>query len=246
MAGGTENVSLWESEQVGTPRFPTSPLSRLLGFTFGLWCFAARAADTNAVLNGWLAAQTNCRTWQADFTQTRALRTLVQPLTATGHVWVAMPDRFRWELGSPAQTIALRQPEQLCVIYPLLKRAERYPLGQQQAGPWRDALALLDASFPRDRAEVESRFRVSSLTGTNGLWRLGLQPRSAAARRMITEIVVGLGTNDFALANTEMVFADGSRMRNDFTNAVVNAPLPETIFHWQPPADFTVTEPLSP
>ena len=59
------------------------------------------------------------------------------------------------------------------------------------------------------------------------------------------EIRVGLATNDFALVSTELVFADDSRMRNDFTNAVVNAPLGPAVFDWQPGPDFKVTEPLA-
>ncbi len=34
-------------------------------------------------------------------------------------------------------------------------------------------------------------------------------------------------------------------MRNDFTNAVVNAPLDEKLFQWKAPADFKVTEPFA-
>ncbi len=39
-----------------------------------------RAADTNAVLDAWFAAQANVHTLSADFVQTRTLKTLVQPL----------------------------------------------------------------------------------------------------------------------------------------------------------------------
>src|SRR5436190_8655940 len=90
--------------------------------------FAARGAETNSPLTAWLAAQPNIRTWSADFIQTRALKSLTQPLTATGQVWFAEPNRFRWELGHPPQTIAVRAPSELLVIYPRLKRVERYPL----------------------------------------------------------------------------------------------------------------------
>jgi len=205
----------------------------------------ARAADTNAVLNAWFAAQTNLHTWTADFTQTRMLRTLTQPLVATGHVWFATPNRFRWELGAPAQTIALRQAEQMWLIYPKLKRAERYPLDAKTPGQWREALALLEAGFPRSRAEMQSRYRLLSLAETNGTWQLALQPASAFARRMMKEIRVGFATNDSSLASTELIFADGSRMRNDFSNAVLNARFAETIFDWKPETDFKVTEPLA-
>src|SRR5436853_7123535 len=104
----------------------------------------------------WLEAQKNIQTWTADVTQTRALKTLSKPLISHGHVWFTAPNRFRWEIGSPAQTIAVRQPEQMLVIYPRLQRAEKYPLNGQAAGPWKDTLALLEAGFPRSQAELES------------------------------------------------------------------------------------------
>lgn len=206
---------------------------------------ASRAADTNAVLDAWLATQTNLHTWTADLTQTRTLKTLTQPLTATGHLWFGTPNRFRWELGSPARTIAVRNADEMFVIYPRLKRAEKYPLGGNAAGEWRDLLSLLDAGFPSNRADLDSRFQVLSLAETNGAWQLTLQPRSAFARKMMREIRVGLATNDFSLTSTELVFVDGSRMRNDFTNSVLNPAFDEKIFNWTPDPDFKVTEPLA-
>src|SRR5262245_23984784 len=61
--------------------------------------YAAEISDHSAALRSWLAAQTNIQTWSADFVQTRTLKALAQPLTASGHVWFAAPNRFRWELG---------------------------------------------------------------------------------------------------------------------------------------------------
>jgi len=213
-------------------------------FVLGVWCSAGPAADTNAVLNGWLSSQTNLQTWTADFVQMRTFRTLTQPLVATGHVWFASPNRFRWELGSPAQTIALRQADEMFVIYPMLKRAEQYPLSGHESGQWREMLSLLEAGFPRSRADLDSRFRIMSLTETNGAWQLALQPISTFARRMMKEIRVGLATNDFSLNSTELVFADGALMRNDFRNPVINSSFDKALFDWKPPPDFKVTKPL--
>src|SRR5439155_15779050 len=105
------------------------------------------ATDTNSLVSSWLGAQTNIQTWSAEVIQTRTLKSLTQPLTATGHVWFAAPNRFRWELGAPPQTIALRQADQMLVVYPRLSRAEKYPLTGDHTGPWRDTLALLEAGF---------------------------------------------------------------------------------------------------
>ena len=211
---------------------------------FCVAAFVSRAEDLNGLLDRWCSAQTNIQTWSADLIQTRSLKVLTQPLVSVGKVWVAPPNRFRWELGQPAQTIALRQPDQLLLIYPRFKRAERYPLNEAQPGPWKDALALLDASFPRNRTDLESHFRVLAARQTNSLVQLALQPKSAAARKFISKIEVSFHTNDYSPAATELKFSDGSSMRSDFTNTVLNAPLPEGVFQATLEPGFTVVEPL--
>jgi outer membrane lipoprotein-sorting protein len=205
---------------------------------------SARATGPALVLDTWFSAQTNLHSFTADVIQTRTLKVLTQPLVSTGKVWVVIPNRFRWEIGQPAQTIALRQPDTLFLIYPRLKRAEKYPLNGNQPGPWRDALALLEASFPRSRADLESHFRVLSVTQTNANWELRLQPKNAQARQMMAEIGITVRTNDFSLAATEMKFADGSSMRNDFTNIVLNPVIGDDIFDAKLDAGMTVVEPL--
>ena len=204
-----------------------------------------RADETSSVLYRWFTAQKNVHTWSADFVQTRALKTLTQPLVANGHISFAIPNDFRWELGQPVQTIALRHGDEMFVIYPRLKRAERYPLGAGAPAEWRDTMSLLQAGFPHDRKDFEAQFQILSLAATNGVWQFSLQPKSVFARRMMPELRIVLATNDFSLASTELVFVDGSRMRNDFTNAVLNPTLDGKLFEWSPPADFNVTYPLA-
>jgi outer membrane lipoprotein-sorting protein len=131
------------------------------------------------------------------------------------------------------------------VVYPRLKRAEHYPLGVGTPTEWRDTMSLLQAGFPRDRKEFDAQFQILSFAETNGAWQISLQPKSVSARRMMPELVIGLATNDFSLASTELVFVDGSRLRNDFTNAVVNPPLDDKLFQWSPPADYKVANPFA-
>src|SRR5205823_8310981 len=68
----------------------------------GVWCFSgawslvfgvfllgasssfAANPQNAAQLSTWLSAQTNIQSWSADFVQRRALKSLTQPLTATG------------------------------------------------------------------------------------------------------------------------------------------------------------------
>jgi len=218
----------------------------VLAACFGfLPLFASQAgAQINPLISSWLAAQTNIHTWSADFVQTRRLKSLAEPLTARGHVWFAEPNRFRWELGSPAQTIAVRAATEMLVIYPRLKRVERYPLTGSQNNQWREALDLLEAGFPRSETELATRFKIAAQTITNQTCELTLQPKSAAARKMMPEIRLAFHTNDFSLSETELHFADGSTLRNDFDKADLDPKIDPAIFEPKIDPTFKVVEPL--
>jgi outer membrane lipoprotein-sorting protein len=211
----------------------------LLGLTLSL-----PAAELNPAVASWLAAQTNIQTWSADFVQTRTLKSLVDPLTTTGHLWFAEPSRFRWELGHPAQTIAVRAPEGLLVIYPRLKRVEKFSLTGLQTGPWRDALALLDTGFPRRAEDLQKQYNIVSQTVKDGAGELVLQPKSAAAQRMIPQLKIQFDTGNSSLRGTELQLADGSSMRNEFQNPVLNPPIDPQLFAPIIPSDYKVVEPL--
>jgi outer membrane lipoprotein-sorting protein len=209
-----------------------------------LFSFGAFGADTNAFINDWLAAQSNLKTWTADFTQTRTLKTLKQPLKSQGHLTFAAPNNFRWQLGDPAQTLAIRNSNEMTVVYPKLKRAERYPLGGAGNEPWRDALALMDAGFPSSRSELDRRFKLVSLQVTNEVAQITLEPRSAMAKKFMSEVQLFLHTNDFSMAANQLQFSDGSILRNDFTNAVKNPDVSSEAFDVRIAGDYTIVEPM--
>ena len=144
--------------------------------TFSL---ATRADDLSPQVVAWLDAQSKIHTWTADFTQTRRLKSLTQPLTAHGKVSFAEPNRFRWELGNPPQTIAVRAPDELEILYPKLKRVEKFSLNAQQTGPWREALSLLEAGFPRSRAAIRQRYCRATRRGNARQGNYALRPSAA-------------------------------------------------------------------
>jgi outer membrane lipoprotein-sorting protein len=225
------------------------PIAYRLPLALLLWLVVAGAharqpERPSPLLVRWLASRTNLLTWSADVTQVRSLKTLAQPLTAHGQVWFAAPNRFRWELRTPSQTIAVREPDQLLVIYPKLKRAERFALHGPQAGPWKDTMALLEAGFPRSQLELEGHFHVLSQSVTGEICQVALQPKAASARRLMPQITLAFSTNDFSLHATELQFADGSTMRNEFSNARINPPLEASLFTPQPDPDVKIVEPM--
>lgn len=218
----------------------------LWSLVLGAWSFSARAADTNALISTWIAAQTNIHTFSADVVQTRTFKSLSQPLTAYGHVWFEAPNRFRWELTNPVPSIAVRGPEEMLVIYPKIKRAERYPLTGEQAGQWRDVMKLLDAGFPRSEADVQSQYNILSQQVTGDVCELTFQPKSAAARKLMPQIKIGFSTKNSTLTSTELQMADGSTMRNDFKNTELNPKIDESVFAPKLGNDYKIAEPFKP
>jgi len=225
----------------------TSRKHRRLTFVLAAAFSMTQAHSNPAPEEGsWPESQAKIHTWKADFVQTRSFKSLTHPLTAPGHIWFKEPNLFRWELGKPPRTIAVRTPKELLLIYPLPKREERYPLTADKTGQWRDALALLETGFPRSRAEVDARFQTVSEAVTNGMLEVVLEPKSSEARRFIPRFKLEFATNGFSLRASQLFFPDGSYLRNDFTNAVLNPEIDEAVFNPTTPPDFIVTEPMSP
>ena len=218
----------------------------LAGLVFSTHSEPAKAGTTNlAIVSTWLNSQTNIQTWTADVTQIRSLKTLTQPLVATGHVWFAAPNKFRWEIGRLTQTIAVRKSDEMLVIYPRLKRAERYSFAAQAGGPWKDTLALLEAGFPRNEADLNRQFTITTVSVSNEVCQLNLQPKSVSARHMMPQLGISFSTNDFVLRATELHFADGSTMRNDFSHPVLNPPIDQKLFAPELPPDYKIVEPMT-
>jgi outer membrane lipoprotein-sorting protein len=201
------------------------------------------ADGSDEVIQSWLAKQTNVQTWAAEFTQTRTIKTLTQPLVSTGQVWFAAPQNFRWELGAN-QTIAVRNGNTMLVIYPRLKRVERFDFNEVKSGQWKDTLALLQTGFPRSKTDLHNQFTIAGLDRTNEVQVLSLEPKSAAARKNIPRIKIFIDTNDSALRGTELQFTDGSSMRNMFSNIKTNVTIEPQLFSTNTPPDYKVVEPL--
>lgn len=222
-------------------------LTVIIGLAPRLLSSAESAQLGKEALHRWLAAQTNLTTWSAAFRQTRHLKAFTEPLVSTGRVWFAAPSSFRWELGGAMpQSIAIGSGERLTLLYPRLKRAEIYDMaGGGERNQWKDSLSLLKVGFPRSPEELWSQFRALGVAAEAEAVVVGLEPKAALTRRWIPEIKLTIGPRSELLA-TELVFSDGSRLRNDFSDARPNLELDPGLFEGKPPEGFKATSPLRP
>ncbi len=216
---------------------------RFLALIIFLTLSASAPGQLSSDVKSWLAKQSGLLTWTANLVQTRALQSLTEPVQSPGRVWFEAPARFRWELGQPPKTIAVSTATNLLLIYPRLKRVESITLGGDQNGPWRSALDMLQAGFPRNEQELSDHYNILSQAVSGGICKLQLQPRTAAIQAMMRRLEIDFNTKDFLLRGTELEFADGSTLRNDFTDIVVNPKLTPDELSPNIPADYTVVHP---
>ena len=210
---------------------------------FALILFFASEAFGATNIAPFLEAQADLKSWTANFVQTRTLKSLRQPLKSLGHLYFLAPNAFRWELGEPTQTIAVRRSNDVLLIYPPLKRAERYSLAPGERSPWQDMLSLLEAGFPRNQQELESRFNIASERVLDSKLHVVLQPKAASARRWMQEMELVFDNQSETLAATELRFADGSSLRNDFSNERKNPAIDPQLFNPQIPPEYKIAEP---
>lgn len=206
----------------------------------------AKAAREAALLDRWFEQQATVTTWSARLIQTRTYKTLTQPLVSPGHVWFRSPGQFRWQLEDPPTTIAVRDKDRLTVLHPRLERSEVHDLTDVNAAPWKEALVLFEAGFPKSRQDMDRRFSVVSQETIGTIHHITLRPRSAGARRWLRSLVLEVDTEELVLRATRLDFADGSTLRNDFTDPVVNAPQDDALYQPTLPSTTTDASPTVP
>jgi len=203
------------------------------------------ADEAERALATWLDHQVEIETWAADVEQKRELRALVKPLVATGRVTFAQPKRFRWQLGDPPRTLAIGTPTGLMVAYPRLKQVERYDYEDALSPSLRQVLDLLEVGFPTSATAFHERYELVAVELDEEIWRFVLQPRDENARQLLERVDIEVSAEDLGLRATGFSFPDGSTMRNEFSNAVANAPVDEASFVLEIGDDWEVVEPLS-
>jgi outer membrane lipoprotein-sorting protein len=206
---------------------------------------ALRAEEgEDPILSAWLEAHQRLKTWSAEVIQTRHLTSLVQPLVTTGHVYFARPGLFRWELGQPPETIAIRSTNEFVLLYPALQRAETYSMDDARKRSLGDVLILMDAGFPKDEHSLREQYAVSTSPPGEAVCRIILTPRRPAARKIVSRVTLEFEPNRFTLRKNEIEFADGSRLINEFRNTESNSIPALGLFSTEVPPGYATVRPL--
>jgi len=183
-----------------------------------------------AVLGRWLQRGESLQTIQADFVQTRALKTLREPLANPGRFWFRAPDHLRWELGNPARTIFLRRANEILLIEPLAKKATRLDPATLASHSAARGMGLMRFPMATSLDDFKQQFDVLDLLEKEDWCELSLLPKEIQARKFLKAIQIRFSTTTGELHHFEMITREGSILRNAFSNVRLNQPLADAVF----------------
>jgi len=206
----------------------------LLSLLCVLLPFAGRAAEAPdlAPIKRWIARQDEFHSVQADFTQTRALRALRSPVAIHGRLSFVAPDSLIWELGDPPKTVLIKKGGTYLLIQPAKKKAERSTAGGLEKKGGAQAFALMSFPLAKDFNDFNRQFEVLNVTTAEERCHFEIAPRDLQERKFLQAIRIDFDTATGHLLAFEMVFRDGSSMRNEFSNVKMNQKIDRRAFDY--------------
>jgi outer membrane lipoprotein carrier protein len=180
------------------------------------------------------SAAAGVRTLQADFTQRLHVALLGQDQQSSGRLYQKRPDRFLMRFTSPAGDVMVADGRSFWIYYPSTDRKQviRTTLakGAGQVDLQRQFLGNASARFSAVLGADES-------VGGRPAYVLTLTPRGASQFRRLK---VWADKGDYLVRRFEVTEQNESVRRIELRNLRVNAPVPDALFRFTPPAGTQV------
>lgn len=183
-------------------------------------------AHADAVLDAWLDRQATVNSLDAAFTQERKLPSLKEPVVTTGRFSFVKPNKMRWQLGEPTQTLAVSDGTTLTLIEESEKSARQISTDSPQAARF----SMLSGKAFQDKAGFYDAFEITASRVDSGIHQYTLKPKDRRFRSQVPWVFIDIDPEKKELRVLEMELQDKSRVRTLFRNPKINGNLPDSLF----------------
>jgi len=180
----------------------------------------------DAVLHAWLKIQPSILTLDAAFTQERKLPALKNPTSTRGRLTFKKPDQFRWQLGEPAETLAISDGTTLTLIQTREKSARQIPADSPQASRF----SMLTGKAFQSIESFNQAFEVTAWRVESGIHQYTLKPKDRRLQGQVPWIFLDIEPLQNTLTALEMMLQDKSRVRTIFDQPQINKPTAPGLF----------------
>jgi len=199
---------------------------RLLQFILPLLTLATCVAE-NAPLDAWLKRQSSITSLDSEFTQERKLAALKNPISTPGRLCFAKPDKIRWQLGNPFETLAIADGKTLTLIEAATKSARQTDVNSPQAARF----SLLSGKAFQSPEIFYQTFELIESRVNSGIHQYTLKAKDRRIRAQIPWIFLDIDPAKNELRALELELQDKSRLRTVFQNPRFNGKLDDALFH---------------
>lgn len=194
-----------------------------------LFCFVsvhAEEIDLSPVKQ-WVERTSKLKTFSANFTQLRYLKTVRKPLESTGTISFAAPDNIRWQSAKLIAT--MKSGGDLTIQHPDKKEAEVLASSQLHEKADDHGVAFLESGFPRSFEDFRKKFEILAVTKSGANWQVETR-LAQSSNPIVRKLVLLIQDGSFTLAGLQFFFRDGSRIESSFSNLQSNPTLPKDCF----------------
>jgi outer membrane lipoprotein-sorting protein len=184
-------------------------------------------------LRAMIALQKSIHTLSADFTQSRSLKTLRDPIISHGKLWIQPQQFFRWELGIPPKTIVIGTPTETTVIQPFKKTASKKIRSSPTGGTDTcEVFGMMSLPGNGDFDDFQREVRILKTENSAGIFHVEFIPKNIDQVRGLTTIRLDFNSQTGHWIRLEFLTRDGSSIRNDFTDIKINQTLDPHLFEY--------------
>lgn len=199
----------------------------LLGWAIPAALSAQTTAPNLVPLEKFIQFQKGIRSLQANFVETRSLRTLKGATGGQGTIYMAGATKFRWQsAGDPPKSMAIRNGSTLWLLQPQAKRAEKRTVSGSEFSTFDFAAG----GIARSMDDLKRRYAIESVSQQGGVWMAVLRPLDRAAAARIRRMTLGIDPAKFHLRSLKLEMKDGSSVSATFTSQRFNPNLPASLF----------------
>jgi len=217
--------------------FKIALLSLFLVATAALAAEPLAPADVKSLLERIRAKRADAPQVQADFEEEKTVHLMSKPISSSGKVWFAKPNKFRREVKGNSPSITVSDGQQLWIYYSKFQSAEHYSLGKHS--PLDAGIAALTAALNLEN--VENNYHITGSKSDAG-YQLQLMPRNPSLKRLLQAFNIEMSAN-LEVQRTEMVQPNGDHIITLYRNES-RAPIDSSTFEFTPPAGTNITTPL--
>jgi hypothetical protein len=192
-------------------------------------------AEARPLVIDWLSRSRDFQSLEIHFTQERQLKTLRQPLSRQGKLWITQASQLRWQIDSPPSLLLLRNGADAPLLWLDLKKNTQETLNPDDDRTQGNAQAMqfLLQSQTATIEAFETAFTLKnarSIDEAPGQWRLELDLKDRRSALAVKDVFFHIEPATGALHLMEFQLRDGSLLRTRITQALKNPPLPQNLF----------------